>query len=311
MNADRVRAVLVRWFPHREISISRAEGGVSTPVFRVLVGDEQFWMRLGEDPGERRDGEVAAHRLLCAEGIPVPKVIRYEPSPPELGRSIALTSHLPGTPLAGLQVDDWLPEVAVHAGRTLARINRIPVRGFGWAYASEENGIPVGEHRSRSEWAREYVDALRVVRESGVLAAFTLERLEVAIERWTRIPDRTIGALAHGDFDTTHIYVDPDGGTLTGVIDFGELRGADPFYDLGHLLLHDGESGRQKLFPHILTGYAEITPFPEDAREEMSVNVLVIGTCVLAIQLARSPSSYQHWLVDRLHALVENIRHPG
>lgn len=40
------------------------------------------------------------------------------------------------------------------------------------------------------------------------------------------------GYLAHGDFDTTHIY--QDNGRYTGIIDFGEIRGADRWYDLGY-----------------------------------------------------------------------------
>lgn len=304
MNRDHVRAVLARWFPDRELVISCVEGGVSTPVFCVLVGDEQFWVRLGEESGERRDGEVAAHRLLCAAGVPVPNAIDYEVAPPELDRSITLTSHLTGRSLAGIQVGPWLPALAADVGRLLARINNIPVHGFGWAFALEEHGVPAGEHRSRSGWTREYLDAVRVVREEGVLDASGLDHLQAAIKQWTRSLDRTTAALAHGDFDTTHIYVDPEDGTLTGVIDLGELRGADPLYDLGHLLLHDGEVGRPKLFPHILDGYAEIAPLPDDAMAQIRLQALVIGTRALSIQLRRPPSLYRDWLLDRLRTLV-------
>jgi aminoglycoside phosphotransferase (APT) family kinase protein len=310
MSHDHVRAVLARWFPDWECVISRAEAGVSTPVFRVLVGDESSWVRLGEEPGERRDGEVAAHRMLRAAGIPIPEVIRYEAAPPELDRSIALTSHLAGTPLADIQAGPWLPALAADAGRVLACINRISVRGFGWAYASEEEGVPVGVHRWRSGWTREYIGSVRVVRESGVLEAAAIDALEAAIERWTRISsDRATGPLAHGDFDTTHVYVDPESGKLTGVIDLGELRGADPLYDLGHLLLHDGEAGRPVLFPHILNGYAEISPLPDDAMDQIRLQALAIGTRALAIQLRRPPSPYPGWLVDRLRESIQNIRH--
>ncbi len=45
--------------------------------------------------------------------------------------------------------------------------------------------------------------------------------------------------LAHGDFDTTHIY--EKNCRYSGIIDFGEIRGAEPLYDLGHFQLHDGE----------------------------------------------------------------------
>ena len=43
--------------------------------------------------------------------------------------------------------------------------------------------------------------------------------------------------LAHGDFDATHIY--QRDGLYTGVIDFGEMRGAEPHYDLAYFLVQD------------------------------------------------------------------------
>ena len=304
MSHDCVRAVLARWFPDRECVISCAEAGASTPVFHVEAVHEQFWVRLGEEPGERRDGEVAAHRLLRAAGVPIPEVIRYEAAPPELDRSIALTSHVVGTPLADIEAGPWLPALAADVGRVLACINRIPVRGCGWAYALEKNGMPIGEHSSRSEWTREYIGSVRVVRESGVLDTALINALEPAIEQWTRIQGRATAALAHGDFDTTHVYVDPGSGKLTGVIDLGELRGADPLYDLGHLLLHDGEVGRPVLFPHILNGYAEMAPLPDDAMDQLRLQALVIGTRALAVQLGRAPSPYRDWLVGRICALT-------
>ena len=42
-------------------------------------------------------------------------------------------------------------------------------------------------------------------------------------------PDATAW-LAHGDFDCSHIYVAD--GRYSGIIDFGEIRGANPWYDL-------------------------------------------------------------------------------
>lgn len=101
------------------------------------------------------------------------------------------------------------------------------------------------------------------------------------------MPDRSSGYLAHGDFNTTHIYVDSVHHKLAGCIDFGELRGADPYYDLGHLLLHDGESGRPSLFPDILSGYADVTPLPTGIMAQVRMQAVVIGARALALKLDR------------------------
>ena len=98
---------------------------------------------------------------------PVPSVVRYESAPPELERSIALTTHIPGVPVSTLPPARWLGDVAV--GRVLARINAIEVAGFGWAYSSTRNGTPVGGYTSRAAWIREYLKARRTLQASDAL----------------------------------------------------------------------------------------------------------------------------------------------
>ncbi len=58
--------------------------------------------------------------------------------------------------------------------------------------------------------------------------------------------------MAHGDFDTSHIFA--ANGSYTGIIDFGEIRGAEPTFDLGHLALHAPDA-----LPAVLQGYASVT----------------------------------------------------
>ena len=59
--------------------------------------------------------------------------------------------------------------------------------------------------------------------------------------------------LAHGDFDVTHIF--HRRAVYTGIIDFGEIRGAHWLYDLGHFAIES-----EHLLPSLLGGYGEITP---------------------------------------------------
>jgi aminoglycoside phosphotransferase (APT) family kinase protein len=66
-----------------------------------------------------------------------------------------------------------------------------------------------------------------------------LDAIEEIIET-EKQRDRNHGQLAHGDFDVTPIF--QQDGAYTGLIDFGEIRGAEPFHDLGHFHLHDGEA---------------------------------------------------------------------
>lgn len=64
--------------------------------------------------------------------------------------------------------------------------------------------------------------------------------------------------LAHGDLDLIHIYQDK--GEYTGIIDFGEIRGADRLYDLGHFNLHDVRPRPSRCFPHCWRGTGRCSP---------------------------------------------------
>jgi len=88
-----------------------------------------------------------------------------------------------------------------------------------------------------------------------------------------------VADLAHGDFDCTHIF--EANGSYTGLIDFGEIRGTEPF-DLGHFLLHDGETARWPLFDDLLAGYASVDSAPTLDVAAIVRSALQLGTCQLA-----------------------------
>jgi len=162
-----VRWLLARWFPGAAVAIERMGSGVSTPVYRVTVDGEVHYLRLGEEPGERRDAEVRVHELARSLGLPVPKVVRWEREPPELDRSAALTARMPGIPLDEFRGDP-LPALR-RAGRDLARINAIPVSGYGWVdFVRGDDRHLVAEHATRAAWAAEYLAAAETDRKNVV-----------------------------------------------------------------------------------------------------------------------------------------------
>lgn len=310
MHEPAVRAVLARWFPGRAIAVERARSGTSTPVFRVRIDGEIHYARLAEDPGERRDAEVAVHRRLAAEGIPVPDVVRYEARPPELDRSLALTQRVPGVPIAELPSMARLADACPAAGCAVAAVNAIPVRGYGWVASVTDDDALRAEHETRAAWVAEYLAAAEIVMAARVLASDVAAHLRAAIDAWAAMPASLISHLAHGDLDATHVYVDPASGVFTGIIDFGEIRGADRLYDLGHLLLHDGEAGRPRLLRGVVAGYASMHPLPDGAMVAIRLHAIAIGTRALAIQLRRAPSPYRERLARRLEHLATSTTDP-
>lgn len=73
----------------------------------------------------------------------------------------------------------------------------------------------------------------------------------------------------------THIFCTR--GRYTGLIDFGEIRGADPLFDLGHVLLHDRETLPVALLPAVLRGYQRVRLLPADHAEALRRSAVLSG----------------------------------
>jgi aminoglycoside phosphotransferase (APT) family kinase protein len=99
---------------------------------------------------------------------------------------------------------------------------------------------------------------------------------------WTQTEQ---ASLAHGDFDVTPIF--QRDGRFTGIIDFGEIRGTDRWYDLGHFRMHDGETGGISLLDWLVEGYRSVTPLPANYERRICFASLLVGVRSLGNHLAK------------------------
>jgi hypothetical protein len=252
-----VRALARRWLGSG-IDISRATSGGSTLVYRIGRGTETFWLRLAEDAGEDRSAEWEVHRRLVAAGARVPAVVAAEVAPPELDRSVCLTTHTPGVPLLACRDPAIARQVATAAGGDLALVNAVDMRGFGFADSLDRITCEiVAMYTTRAEWTAEIDRALAKVTDQRLLPGSLLPELERVVAGYRRSGSETIAHAAHGDFDASHIYHDPDTGAYTGIIDFGELMGADREWDPGHALAHDGQGNTPPIADALIAGWGE------------------------------------------------------
>ena len=86
----------------------------------------------------------------------------------------------------------------------------------------------------------------------------------------------------------------------SGIIDFGEIRGAHWLYDLGHFAV-EGE----RLLPHLLEGYGEITPLTAADLHTLRLTSLLIAARRIGrrLQQQRTPHGPDvAYLVTRLGA---------
>lgn len=230
----------------------RVPEGVSTYVYRVETACGAAYLRfLPEDA--TFGAEVLAQRKLAELGVPVPKVLCYEGREPVTGRSLMITEELPGEPLSPKEPEAILRPVLREAGRQLKKLHTVPVAGFDWVDRRFETELR-GEHPDYKSYFNEFLE-----HDLSALAAV------LPGEDWARLRELTEeargtlrvekAALVHGDFCMEHIF--HQGGRFTGFIDFGEIRGSDPVFDLGTFANSD-ETAKNAATNWLLEGYGTV-----------------------------------------------------
>lgn len=267
-----------------ELRITAIESGVSTWVYRLQHGDEVFYLRIWPDVGPSFAPEALAHRLVRERGVPAAEVIYWEHCDPLIKRSVMVTTEIPGQPIGyDVPAADLRP-VLVAAGRDMARINSVPVAGFGWVRRGPIDFTRLlGDDPTHSAFVRaqiaEYVPVLEAAGLLPLREQQALVRLVADAERSLHVEQAW---LAHGDLDATHIF--HTGGLYTGIIDFGDIRGADRWYDLGHLYLNN-----PAMLPFVLEGYVQETVLPADHMQPIRLWSLLIAVRGLGRRVLRRP----------------------
>jgi len=301
-----VRAVAERLLPGvGRLDVGRTASGGSTPVFRLRRGDLTRYLRLAERPEASLEPEALVHDRLRALGASVPEVIRFEPFAPELGRSLMLTAEIAGEPLWASPWDVDVAAILAAAGRDLAIVNQVAVAGFGWVRRDRPGAIDIAaEFPTLRAFALADLDA-QLAALSPPLDPAREAALRRAVTRDDAWSDADGAVLVHGDLDPGHIY--HHHGRYTGIIDFGEIRGADGLYDLGHVALHDGERIPVPMLPHLLAGYGEVVPLPPDHVDRISRWGILIALGRLARMAGRPRSSYHDFLAGALRRLLDRM----
>lgn len=135
------------------------------------------------------------------------------------------------------------------AGRRLRSIHAIGVQGFGHLDAPVSGGAPVGAYDSWESFTDTTFDDLDQLVEHGLLQASLGDRVRSCLHQH-RDAVRHDGppALLHGDLQTRHLFA--ENARLSGFIDFGDVAGGDPFFDLGRY-----SQGGEATLGDLLAGY--------------------------------------------------------
>jgi aminoglycoside phosphotransferase (APT) family kinase protein len=269
-------------------SVERVTEGVSTYVYRVRRAGETFYLRVLPEVDASFAPEARALTLLRERGVRVPRVLFVDACDETLQRSVMLTSEIAGRHLGHRAVDDATRLILNEAGRDLAVLNEIPVDGFGWI-RRELGASPElqAEHATFEGFAREHLDRDLAAFEGRVLTRADEASIRAIVEAHPAWLTAERASLAHGDFDVMAIF--QQGGRYTGIIDFGEIRGTDVWYDLGHFRMYDGETVPGLLLEWLVEGYASVTRLPADYPARIAFASLLIAVRALARCLERRP----------------------
>jgi aminoglycoside phosphotransferase (APT) family kinase protein len=290
VDIQHILEVVKRIFPQDTVRVEWVTEGVSTYVYRITFPHETFYLRVLPEEGASFSPEVTVHTQLGQMQIKVPEVIHFEHYNEMLQRSVMVTAEIKGQSISKsstLSLEE-MEEILREVGRDLACLNSVLVEGFGWV----RRDSPEARYL-RAEWPAHRAFALEYWGpDLAYLAEHVLQRSEVAwlervLSRHDSWLDSEQGYLAHGDFDTTQIY--QENGRYTGIIDFGEIRGADRWYDLGHFHMRDGELLPFQLLPALVSGYREMVSLPLDYEQHIRFTGLLINVRTLARSLQKHP----------------------
>lgn len=260
-----------------EPDVRRTAEGVSSVIYRLDCSGTVAYLRLGETADEDLTTDALLLDHLRQLGLSVPQVVDVDPFNERLQRSVLVMSEIPGVDLGKCDDESVARRVAYEAGRELAMLNSVEVDGWGWI-------IRDGSWPMKARWDEQAIfdtSELPDVWPGRLAVVLTTPLIDAIAHVFAATPTpAAVAHLAHGDFDCTPVF--QAAGHYTGLIDFGEIRGAELTFDLGHFLLHDGETARWSLFDDLLVGYAQIDPEPTLDRPAIERSAIQLGTRQLA-----------------------------
>jgi aminoglycoside phosphotransferase (APT) family kinase protein len=234
-----------------ELGLEHVPGGASRETWLVAGGGGR-WVLRRDPPGAESyvplEVEVEVERAAADAGVPVPRVVAFEPAGGRFGSAGFLMEHVDGTSVAPRvlrreQLATARERLPGQLAEALARIHSVDAG----AVASLPAAGPDPALAACDFWE----SALDEVGES-------LPAVEAGL-RWLRLnspPPPEQQVLVHGDFRLGNVIVDAEG--LAAVIDWELCHAGDPTEDLGWLCIRSWRFGKDD---RPVAGLGELEPF--------------------------------------------------
>ena len=283
--SDTVKAVAEKYLSHI-ITVERVPKGRSTFVYRIITRGETYYMRFLPEDGSFA-AEVLTHNAMLSAGVSVPQVIAFEDKNELTGLSVMLVNEVLGISIEDIRPDTNLKDILREAGRQLACIHSITVDGFGWIDRGSYDKLK-GEKASFDEYFSEYLNHdLQALRQYPFSEKEVMEITDLMMKAKEMLNVKK-AVLVHGDFDISHIF--HSSGKFSGIIDFGEIRGNNTFFDLATFV---GFYQDREIYSYLLDGYSEITPLTD--KDLYGVELMALFIILRFLGKAVNDKSREHW----------------
>jgi fructosamine-3-kinase len=258
--------------PFNNCKIEEVDEGVSTNVFK-LVNSETYYLKIFSN-NHSLPGILLANKLLLKEAVNVPEIQYFAEKDSDIdNRNFYIEKELEGK---SIKTDSTLSEeqkekIIIEAGKDLAKINSVSVKGVGWI-----EGVKEGKLYAHGENYDDYIlknikNMLNDLSNINILTNIQTEKIEKYIlSNKILLDTKNISHLAHGDFCLEHIY--HLNGNYSGIIDFADIRGTSRYHDLAHFYTYD-----RNYFKSLIKGYNSVYELPSDYMEKIIVEAVVFG----------------------------------
>jgi aminoglycoside phosphotransferase (APT) family kinase protein len=234
-------------------------------------------------------------------GVPAPPVLALDSSQATFPGRYAIFERIPGQSLESLDPPPaTVRRIMSEAGAMLRRLHTVRVRGYG--ELDDARYLRTGEVRGRHDrWVAEPAfEAADYLREHGIVDVNEHAAIRAALELhrpWLEAHEDA--RLLHGDFDSSHIFVDPGTHAIAGIIDFGDREAGDPVWDLTAIGLWDDAQHMR----WAIEGYAPDLP-ADVLNERLGVYALARLLCLAADRHADGRARAAASLVARVRASI-------
>ncbi|MCX5493253.1 aminoglycoside phosphotransferase family protein [Kaistia dalseonensis] len=271
METERIAEALSPLALGRILAIKEMAGGQS-PIYKIEFASGLAVILKGYPDGDpylsSPDKDAFALAQLADFRGPISRQLLSDTSKQRLPFCFAVTNYLPGMPTGSFLKHPDIASMYRQIGSLLRSLHSVAMPAYG-SFDGQGIVAPVSSNAAYvGGWIEHTFERFSAM---GADAMLTKRLREAVEERFEAVVPHSKGAaFCHDDLHPNNVLaVENQDGTLTlsGLIDFGNARAADPVSDLAKCLFcseHDAPGSS----PHILDGYGPIDhPAPKAALE--------------------------------------------